>query len=180
MTRLAELRQDIELYHKRVSGHSPLTIWLTVRYAFSFRLMPVVLIRVSILAREVGVPILPRLIQIFIFLIFGLEYRLRCRIGGGFFIPHTHGVVIGARAIGRNCVIFQGVTLGAKSADIGDTDELRPVIQDDVVIGAGAKVLGPITIGSNCIIGANAVVTRDVAPGSRVSVGNSIPRPIAP
>lgn len=82
----------------------------------------------------------------------------RCKIGSGLFLPHTQGTIIGAERIGKNATIHQQVTIGAKEADIAFSNDQRPVIGDNVMIGSGAKVLGNITIGSNVKIGANTVV----------------------
>ncbi len=87
-------------------------------------------------------------------------------IGEGLFIDHAIGVVIGQTVeIGRDVTIYQGVTLGGTSLEHG---KRHPTIGDRVTIGAGAKVLGPITIGNGSRIGANAVVVRDVPPDSVV------------
>ena len=93
---------------------------------------------------------------------FGIECTPRCEIGGGLMLPHTSGTVIGASKIGRNATIFQGVTLGARDADFGFDLNQRPVLSDDVVIGAGAKVLGHLLVGRGAQIGANAVVLESV------------------
>lgn len=94
----------------------------------------------------------------------GADIPLGCRIDGGLLLPHPNGIVIhpGAR-IGPNCLIFQQVTLGSRGADTG-----LPVLEGHVDIGAGAKVLGPITIGEHAQVGANAVVLGDVPPGGIV------------
>jgi serine O-acetyltransferase len=87
-------------------------------------------------------------------------------IGEGLFIDHALGVVIGETAeIGTDVTIYQGVTLGGTSLERG---KRHPTIGDRVTIGAGAKVLGPVTVGSGSRIGANAVVVRDVPPDSVV------------
>ena len=92
----------------------------------------------------------------------GISIPLRCQIGGGLQIAHTNGIVINVNArIGCNCDIFQQVTIG----------EMRggcPTIGNAVLIGPGAKILGPVTIGDCARIGANAVVVRDVPPGAVV------------
>jgi len=72
------------------------------------------------------------------------------------------GTVIGAWRIGRNATIFQGATLGAKSVDMAFDQRLLPVLGDNVTVGAGAKVLGGITVGDDVVIGANAVVVHSV------------------
>jgi serine O-acetyltransferase len=94
--------------------------------------------------------------------LFGLEVTPRCRIGEGLLLPHTSGTVIGAATIGCNVTIFQGVTLGAKEADLAFDSLKRPTIGSNVVVGAGAKVLGGIRVGDGAIIAANSVVIDDV------------------
>jgi len=100
--------------------------------------------------------------------LFGLEVTPRCRIGGGLLLPHTVGTVIGAFEIGSNTTIFQGVTLGARSLDFGYDPSRRPIIGDNVVVGAGAKVLGGIKIGNGAVIAANSLVLSDVRDNARV------------
>jgi serine O-acetyltransferase len=87
----------------------------------------------------------------------GADIPLNCQIGGGLLLPHPNGVVIHPRAvIGVNCLIFQQVTIGSRSGDG------LPIVGGHVDIGAGAKILGKVTIGDHARIGANAVVTRNV------------------
>jgi serine O-acetyltransferase len=89
----------------------------------------------------------------------GADIPLNCQIGGGLLIPHPNGIVIHPDAvIGVNCLIFQQVTIGSRSATG------LPVIGGHVDIGAGAKILGNVRIGDHARIGANAVVTKSVAP----------------
>lgn len=98
----------------------------------------------------------------------GIEIHPGAVIGEGFFIDHGMGVVIGETSIiGKNVTIFHGVTLGGVSIQKG---KRHPTIEDEVVIGAGAKILGNITIGGCSRIGANAVVVKDV-PCDSVVVG---------
>ncbi len=98
----------------------------------------------------------------------GIEIHPGATIGSRFFIDHGMGVVIGETAeIGQEVTIYHGVTLGGVSSKKG---KRHPTIQDGVVIGAGAKVLGPITVGACSRIGANAVVVKDV-PQDSVVVG---------
>lgn len=92
------------------------------------------------------------------------EIHLSTEIGGGLMIPHPNGVVINAGAvIGPNCLIFQQVTIGVTR------QPGCPKIGGHVDIGAGAKVLGPVTIGDHAVIGANAVVVREVPAGAVVA-----------
>jgi serine O-acetyltransferase len=114
----------------------------------------------------------------------GIEIHPGARIGAGFFIDHGMGVVIGETTeIGANVTVYHGVTLGGTSTAPG---KRHPTLQDGVVVGAGAKVLGDILIGANSRIGANAVVVKSVPPDSVVvgvpgqTVRRSRQRPAAP
>ncbi len=94
----------------------------------------------------------------------GIEIHPGAKIGRRFFIDHGMGVVIGETAeIGDNVTLYQGVTLGGVSLDKG---KRHPTIEDDVVIGAGAAVLGPFRVGRGARIGSNAVVLKEVPPGA--------------
>jgi len=96
----------------------------------------------------------------------GIEIHPGARIGQGVFIDHGMGVVIGETAvIGNQCLLYQGVTLGGTGKAHG---KRHPTLADNVVVGAGAKVLGAITVGANTRIGAGSVVLRNVAPNSTV------------
>jgi len=95
----------------------------------------------------------------------GAEIHPAARLGPGFALLHTVGVVIGHEVVaGSGLAVYQGVTLGHTGKDEG-----QPRIGDGVRIGAGAKVLGPVTVGDGAWIGANAVVLADVAPGAVVT-----------
>jgi len=96
----------------------------------------------------------------------GVEIHPGAKIGRRFFIDHGMGIVIGETAkIGDDCSIYHGVTLGGTSWDKG---KRHPTLLNDVVIGAGAKVLGPITLGDSSRVGSNAVVVKDVPAGATV------------
>lgn len=96
----------------------------------------------------------------------GIEIHPAARIGRRFFIDHGMGVVIGETAeIGDDCTLYHGVTLGGTSWEKG---KRHPKLCNNVIIGAGAKVLGPITIGEGGRVGSNAVVNKDVPPGATV------------
>ncbi|MHB8742617.1 MAG: serine O-acetyltransferase [Sulfuricaulis sp.] len=96
----------------------------------------------------------------------GIEIHPACKIGRRFFIDHGMGVVIGETAeIGDDCTLYHGVTLGGTSWRKG---KRHPTLGNNVVVGAGAKILGPITIGDNARVGSNSVVVKDVAPGATV------------
>ena len=116
-----------------------------------------------------GIPLLPRVIAALSRAITGIEIHPAARIGNGFFIDHGMGVVIGETAeIGDNVTLYQGVTLGGTGFATG---KRHPTVEDNVTIGSGAKLLGPIRVGHGSKVGANSVVIHDVPPNSTV-VGN--------
>jgi serine O-acetyltransferase len=111
-------------------------------------------------------PGLPRAISMLARFLTGIEIHQGATIGRGFFIDHGMGVVIGETAkIGDNVTLFQGVTLGGTGKEKG---KRHPTIEDNVVIAAGASVLGAITVGENARVGAGAVVLQDVPPNCTV------------
>ena len=94
----------------------------------------------------------------------GVEIHPGARIGRRFFIDHGMGIVIGETAeIGDDVTLYHGVTLGGTSWNKG---KRHPTLEDGVIVGAGAKILGPFTVGAGAKIGSNAVVTREVPPGA--------------
>ena len=98
----------------------------------------------------------------------GIEIHPGAKIGNGLFIDHGHGIVIGETAvIGDNCTIYHQVTLGGTG--IQKHCKRHPTVGNNVLIGAGAKILGPITIGDNSMIGSGSVVLSDVPPNSTVT-----------
>ncbi len=110
--------------------------------------------------------LLARLISQFSRSVTGVEIHPGARIGGGVFIDHGMGVVIGETAeIGNRCLLYQGVTLGGTGKDHG---KRHPTLKENVVVGAGAKILGAIEVGANTRIGAGSVVVRDVEADSTV------------
>jgi serine O-acetyltransferase len=109
-----------------------------------------------------GLPFVPRLLSQIARFFTGIEIHPGARIGCGLFIDHGMGVVIGETAIvGCDVLLFHGVTLGGVDARPG---RRHPLVGDSVVVGAGAKILGAITVGSGARIGAQAVVLKDVPP----------------
>ena len=122
--------------------------------------------RIAHVLAGLRIPILPRLLMTVARALTGVEIHPSATIGRGLFIDHGTGVVIGeTAAIGENVTLFQGVTLGGTGKERG---KRHPTLGNNVVIGAGAKVLGNITIGDHSMIGANAVVIRDVPEHSTV------------
>jgi serine O-acetyltransferase len=122
--------------------------------------------RISHLLWRLRVPLLPRLLSQVGRLFTGIEIHPGARIGRGVFIDHGMGVVIGETAvIGDHCLLYQGVTLGGTGKQHG---KRHPTLKENVVVGAGAKVLGAIIVGANTRIGAGSVLLRDVASDSTV------------
>jgi serine O-acetyltransferase len=125
--------------------------------------------RVSHALYEVGVPLAPLTLAFASRAITGIEIHPAAKIGNEFFIDHGAGVVIGETAeIGDRVTLYQGVTLGGTGFARG---KRHPTIGDDVTVGSGAKLLGPVEVGHGAKIGANTVVIEDVPPNSTV-VGN--------
>src|SRR5215217_5495630 len=162
-----EVRRDIAAARARdpaATGVSPseiLAAWPGVHALLTHR--------VAHALRGAGVPIAPRVMAYASRSLTGIEIHPRAHVGDGLFIDHGMGVVIGETAeIGENVTIYQGVTLGGTGFSTG---KRHPTVEDNVTIGSGAKLLGPITIGHGAKIGANAVVIHDVPPNSTV-VGN--------
>lgn len=106
------------------------------------------------------IPILPRILSQLVRFLTGIEIHPGAKIGAGFFIDHGMGVVIGETTeIGENVTIYQGVTLGGTGTERG---KRHPTLGDNVVVGAGAKILGNIRIGNNVKVGAGSVVVHPV------------------
>ncbi|MFI5122534.1 MAG: serine O-acetyltransferase EpsC [Vicinamibacteria bacterium] len=125
--------------------------------------------RVSHALYEAGVPLAPRTIAFTSRAVTGIEIHPAASIGEDFFIDHGSGVVIGETAeIGDRVTLYQGVTLGGTGFARG---KRHPTVEDDVTIGSGAKLLGPVTVGHGAKVGANTVVIEDVPANSTV-VGN--------
>jgi len=129
---------------------------------------------------ELGVPLLARIVAELAHSSTGIDIHPGAQIGSGFFIDHGTGVVIGETAvIGERVRVYQAVTLGAKSFPTDDTGALQkglarhPIVEDDVVIYAGATVLGRITIGKGSVIGGNVWLTRSVPAGSSITQATS-------
>jgi serine O-acetyltransferase len=164
---LCEVRDDVAAARDRdpaaqgVSTVEILTSWAGVQALLAHR--------VAHALREAGVPLLPRTIAYLTRAVTGVEIHPAARIGGEFFVDHGSGVVIGETAeIGERVTLYQGVTLGGTGFQRG---KRHPTLGDDVTVGSGAKLLGPIAVGDGAKIGANTVVVEDVPPGSTV-IGN--------
>ncbi|KXU84146.1 serine acetyltransferase [Paraburkholderia monticola] len=123
-----------------------------------------------------GLPLLARIVAELAHAQTGIDIHPGAQIGSGFFIDHGTGVVIGETSvIGERVRVYQAVTLGAKRFPLNENGHLEkglarhPIVEDDVVIYAGATILGRVTIGRGATIGGNVWITHDVAPGSHVT-----------
>lgn len=161
----SDLRMDLVRWHDQsqildpsvLSFRRVLSILLTFRAS---RMM--VLLRFAQAAKRRGVRGVPSLCQKRIFKRYGCEVLVGDNIGPGLYIPHPVGVVLSPHVIGANCSVIHAVTVGMGA------DHKFPRIGDEVFIGAGARIIGDIDVGDGAKIGANAVVVKDVAPGTSV------------
>jgi serine O-acetyltransferase len=164
---VGEVRRDVAAAHARdpaargAGSGEILTQWPGVQ--------ALLLHRVAHGLHGMGVPVIPRSISMVSRTVTGIEIHPAAQIGHGFFIDHGAGVVVGETAkIGDDVTLFQGVTLGGTGFATG---KRHPTLEDNVTVGAGAKLLGAITVGHGAKVGANSVVIHDVPPNSTV-VGN--------
>ncbi len=126
--------------------------------------------RIAHLLFALKIPFIPRLISQIARFLTGIEIHPGAKIGKGFFIDHGNGVVIGETAeIGDDVLLYHQVTLGSKGGL--SAGKRHPTVGSHATIGAGAKILGAITIGENSVIGAGSIVTKDI-PDNFVAVGN--------
>jgi serine O-acetyltransferase len=162
-----ELRQDLTAAQERdpaARGIGRLEILLTYG-----GVQALLAHRVAHALHETGVPMVPHAVANMSRVLTGVEIHPAAKIGDALFIDHGAGVVIGETAeIGDNVTVYQGVTLGGTGFARG---KRHPTVEDDVVIGSGAKLLGPITVGEASKVGANSVVIHDV-PARATVVGN--------
>ncbi len=164
---VSEVRADIAAARDRdpaaqgVSSFEILSSWAGVQALLAHRAAHALV--------ESGVPVLPRVIAYAARIVTGVEIHPAAQIGKEFFIDHGAGVVIGETArIGTRVTLYQGVTLGGTGFQRG---KRHPTLGDNVTVGSGAKLLGPIAVGDGAKVGANTVVVEDVPPGATV-VGN--------
>lgn len=156
------IREDIRsVFHRDPAARNSLEVLLTYP-----GLHALLLHRLAHSCWNVGLKLIARLISTFNRWATGIEIHPGATIGRRFFIDHGMGVVIGETAeIGDDVTLYHGVTLGGTSWSKG---KRHPTLGDGVVVGAGAKVLGPITLGAGSKVGSNSVVTRDVPEGATV------------
>jgi serine O-acetyltransferase len=162
-----ELRQDLTAAQERdpaARGIGRAEILLTYG-----GVQAVLMHRVAHALHDGSIPFVPHALANLSKVATGVEIHPAAEIGDGLFIDHGAGVVIGETAeIGDNVTLYQGVTLGGTGFARG---KRHPTVEDDVVVGSGAKLLGPIKVGHGSKVGANSVVIHDVPPNSTV-VGN--------
>ena len=156
---LARLQEDIEAARQRDpaarNGLEVLLAYPGIHAIIIHRLAHALAMR--------GWVTMPRLISHVARLLTGIEIHPRAQIGRRLFIDHGMGIVIGETAIvGDDCHLYQGVTLGGTSTR---REKRHPTLDRGVIFGSGAQILGPITVGADARVGANAVVTKDVPPG---------------
>jgi len=171
----ALVRSDIQVWaemlaSKRRDEHVSLktAIRLVLVYA---GLRATLLHRLAYAAHRAGVPIVPMILTNLNVSLHGFDIPPHIEVGPRCFVPHPVGTVVTARRIGANVTLVSGITIGMrKESDF-------PVLGDDVYVGAGARILGAITIGDRAQIGANAVVLKDI-PVDHVAVG--VPATIRP
>jgi len=132
--------------------------WLTPGFGFVFRR------RLS--EASVAVPVIGRLLRRWLWartsVRYGSELAISTYIGGGLYVPHPYGIVVGHGRIGRNVTLLQDVTIG----NLKGVDGQGTIVSDGCYIGAGAKILGDIALGEHAVIGANSVVRIDVPAGA--------------
>jgi serine O-acetyltransferase len=164
---LCELREDVTAVRDRDPAARGIgTLEILTSYAGVHAILAH---RVTHALHDAGVPVVPRLLANLSRIWTGIEIHPAAEIGQDFFIDHGTGVVIGETAeIGNRVTLYQGVTLGGTGFARG---KRHPTVEDNVTIGSGAKLLGPINIGHGAKVGANSVVIHDVPPNSTV-VGN--------
>ena len=156
------IKSDIEIIKERdPAARGLLEIWLCYP-----GFQAIFIHRITHKLWRLKLPLIPRVISQINRALTGIEIHPGAKIGKKVFIDHGMGVVIGETAeIGNNCLLYQGVTLGGTGKSHG---KRHPTLKENVVVGAGAKVLGSITVGANTRIGAGAVVVRSVAGNSTV------------
>ena len=172
----AELDQDIEAaYRGDPAAHSVDEVLLCYPGAIA-----IIHHRIAHRLYKLGAPMVARMFSEIAHSETGIDIHPGATIGSSFFIDHGTGVVIGETAvIGDRVRLYQAVTLGARSFAVGPHGELQkgnarhPIVEDDVVIYAGATILGRVTIGRGSTIGGNVWLTRSVPPGSQITQAQS-------
>lgn len=158
----AALRDDLHRYGSRRAGLMSQGLWVTAAYRLSHHA------RYRLHSRLLEV--LPYVFQRVMIALTGIQISADAHIGPGLYIPHGGYIVVGAGRIGRNCNLYQGVTLGlgVDTLDNPDFTPSVPTLGDDVWVFPGAVIVGDVTVGNDAAVSANSLVVRDVPPGGVV------------
>lgn len=177
MSLIELLKSDLERYYFYTgrAGKQPRFHHLWRNFLVP-RCAPVGIYRLSRWLYEKRLRPLAKILTWINFYLYGIEIASACEIGPYFYMPHASGSVIGAMSIGHHAVIYHQVTIGAK--EIMFSYDGRPVVGDNVFIAAGAKIIGAITIGDNCVIAANAVVNKSAPTGMLLAGVPAIASPL--
>lgn len=154
--------------YKATLKQNPSSVKMTIAFlqVSGFRLS--VLYRVAHSFRVKECRVASAIMTRFIRLSAPVDIEVAAEIGGGIIFPHPLCIVIGGKVkIGKNCKIMQGVSLGGSLGKTKEDGQSQPILGDNVFLGAGCKIVGPVTIGNDVIIGANSVVTKDIPSGSK-------------
>lgn len=168
-----KIKMDIQRYYP-----GDLSLKKALKFFFNPRSQPVIIHRISHFFYVKRLGFLAKLFSIINFVIFGTEIAMGAEIEGGFYMPHSLGTIISVKTVGRNFSCYHKVGIGSSMEAGGeDLEKNRPVFGENVQVYTGATVIGPIKIGNNVTIGANAVVITDV-PDNCIAVG--VPARIIP
>lgn len=142
--------------------------WSMLKAVLNPRFWPMLLFRISSFFFRHRLGVLAKCVSLMNQILFGCDIARGAKIGGGLYMPHPQGIVIGEHVvIGKNCIVHQGVTFGAR----GEEHELaNPILGDDIEVATGAKLIGGFRVGHYARIGANSVVLNDI-PDFGVAVG---------
>lgn len=164
--------QELSAHTKKVGVYS-LIYHLALEQGYQANL----LYRLAHRLYNMGLKAPAKLVSRFCLIATGADISPSAKIGARLYMPHTSGIVIGATAVvGEGCTILQGATLGSKFVELDPSGPRHPLLGNKITVGAGAKILGRISIGNGTIVGANAVVTKNV-PQNSIAVGvNSVRR----
>jgi serine O-acetyltransferase len=167
---MQKIKMDLKRFFEIYGINKKPSFFQLIKYCIHPRFNCIFNYRLAVFLRRKKIPVIPNFIMLLNQFLHGIEFSMDTKIGGGLFIPHSFGVVIGADEIGENATIYQNVTLGAKNLDVPFHKENRPVIGNDVTIATGSVVLGRVFIGNRVIVAANSVVLHSV-PDSVVVAG---------
>lgn len=153
------IKKDFEIFFDKKLNLLSFIYYFIINQNFKL----ITLYRVAHYFRKKNMRIFSALLTRVIKFLYPIDIEVACNIGVGLKMPHPLCIVIGGKVkIGDNCKIMQGVSLGGSLGKSKSDGQTQPIIGENVFIGAGAKIIGPVTIGDNVVIGANSVVTKDI------------------